>query len=533
MSDAKILMEVRGVSKSFGPTVALKNVDITVRAGEIRGLIGENGSGKSTVTSIYAGMQPADSGEMYFLGERWEPVSMVDAMRRGVGMIVQETGTIADIPVAENIFLGEEDAFRPFKTKGGGTWGPVNRRALLRRAQEALDDIGAGHIRATDITGSLDMQDRKLIEIAKVWMGHPKILVVDETTTALSQQGRDIIYDLMERLASSGGAVVFISHDLDEIMEKCNALTVLRDGSIIRTFTKEEFDADAIRTSMIGRELEGSYYRDDTDFDIPREKAIELADVRYRDRVRGISLTAHRGEILGIGGLSHCGMHTLGKLLFGALRPDEGEVKVYGRRPLHGKGNGEEPGKPGARLDPDSVETVKNERFAISRGIGYVAKDRDTESLSTVTTIRDNVAITGLDLFKVGKFLILSSKEREYVETQVNAMSTKYFSIDQPVATLSGGNKQKVVFAKWVGAGSDILILDCPTRGVDIGVKQAMYQLMYRMKKEGKTIVMISEEMTELMGMCDRLLIMKDGEITREFLRRDGYSDSEIIRYMI
>ena len=140
MSDAKILMEVRGVSKSFGPTVALKNVDITVRAGEIRGLIGENGSGKSTVTSIYAGMQPADSGEMYFLGERWEPTSMVDAMRHGVGMIVQETGTIADIPVAENIFLGEEDAFRPWKTKKGGTWGPVNRRALLRAAQAALDD---------------------------------------------------------------------------------------------------------------------------------------------------------------------------------------------------------------------------------------------------------------------------------------------------------------------------------------------------------------------------------------------------------
>lgn len=530
MSDAKILMEVCGVSKSFGPTVALKNVDITVRAGEIRGLIGENGSGKSTVTSIYAGMQPADSGEMYFLGERWEPASMVDAMRHGVGMIVQETGTIADIPVAENIFLGEEDEFRPFKTKKGGTWGPVNRRALLREAQAALDDIGAGHIRATDMTGALDMQERKLVEIAKVWLKHPKILIVDETTTALSQQGRDIIYGLMERLAASGGAVVFISHDLDEIMEKCNALTVLRDGSIIRTFTKEEFDADAIRTSMIGRELEGSYYRDDTDYEISEEKSVEVDNVYYRDRVRGVSLTAHRGEILGIGGLSHCGMHTLGKLLFGALRPDEGEVKVCGRRPLKGK-KGDAAGS--GTCDPSSEEAVTSERFAISRGIGYVAKDRDTESLNTVTTIRDNVAITGLDLFKVGKFLILSSRERAYVEGQVNAMSTKYFSIDQPVATLSGGNKQKVVFAKWVGAGSDILILDCPTRGVDIGVKQAMYQLMYRMKKEGKTIIMISEEMTELMGMCDRLLIMKDGKVTKEFLRRDGYRDSEIIRYMI
>ena len=279
--------------------------------------------------------------------------------------------------------------------------------------------------------------------------------------------------------------------------------------------------------------MEGSYYRDDTDYDIPGEVAIALRNVVYRDRVRGVSLEAHRGEILGIGGLSHCGMHTLGKLLFGALRPEEGEVKVFSRLPAGEKGSGEEPGKPGAAPGDETAEDVKNERFAISRGIGYVAKDRDTESLNTMTTIRDNVAIAGLDHIKVGRIFILSSRERAYVEEQVNAMSTKYFSIDQPVSTLSGGNKQKVVFAKWVGAGSDILILDCPTRGVDIGVKQAMYRLMYRMKKEGKTIVMISEEMTELMGMCDRLLIMKDGEITREFLRRDGYSDSEIIRYMI
>lgn len=524
MSDARILVEIRGVSKSFGPTVALKDVDITVRAGEIRGLIGENGSGKSTVTSIYAGMQGADAGEMRFLGEPWAPASMVDALRHGVGMIVQETGTIADIPVAENIFLGEEDDFRLFRTRAGKTWGPVNRRALLRAAQAALDDIGASHIRAEGPTGALDMQDRKLVEIAKVWLRHPRVLVVDETTTALSQAGREIIYGLMERLAADGGAVIFISHDLDEIMERCNALTVLRDGSIIRTFDKAEFDADAIRTAMIGREMEGSYYRDDEDYEISEIPVLSAEDVSYRDRLHHVTFTAHRGEILGIGGLSHCGMHTLGKLLFGALRPDEGRVTVTGRRPRRAAEGG---------YDEDAVEVVRSERFAISRGIGYVAKDRDTESLNAVTSIRDNVAITGLDLFRTGRFLILSSRERAYVETQVDAMSTKYFSIDQPVSTLSGGNKQKVVFAKWVGAGSDILILDCPTRGVDVGVKQAMYQLMYRMKQAGKTIIMISEEMTELMGMCDRLLIMKDGEIKREFLRRDTYSDAEIIRYMI
>jgi ribose transport system ATP-binding protein len=517
MSGNNVIMEVHGVSKSFGPTVALSDVDITVHGGEIRGLIGENGSGKSTVTSIYAGMQAADSGEMFFMGEPWQPASMVDAMNRGVGMIVQETGTIADITVAENMFLGEADRFCTFETKAGKKWGPVNARALNRAAQEALDEIGASHIRAEQITGSLDMQERKLVEIAKVWMKHPTLIVVDETTTALSQRGREIIYDLINRMRDAGKAVVFISHDLDEIMEKCNALTVLRDGKIIRTFAKEQFDADAIRTSMIGRELQGSYYRDDTNNSYSDKVALELVNVSFRDRAIDVSLQAHRGEILGIGGLSHCGMHTLGKILYGAIKPESGEVLVHTENEA-----GEE-----------TAEPVKNERFAMQCGIGYVAKDRDTESLNMTTTIRDNVAIAGLDKFEVAGFLTLASREREYVEKNIGALSTKYFSIDQPVSDLSGGNKQKVVFAKWIGAGSDILILDCPTRGVDIGVKQAMYQLMYRMKEEGKTILMISEEMAELMGMCDRLLIMKDGQIKKEFLRADGYDDNEIIKYMI
>jgi len=515
-----VIMEVRGISKTFGPTVALRQVDIEVKAGEIRGLIGENGSGKSTVTSIYAGMQPADSGEMFFLGEPWHPASMVDALKRGVGMIVQETGTIADITVAENMFLGEADAFCLFRGKRG-RWGPVNSAALIRAAQRALDDIGASHIRATQVTGTLDMQERKLVEIARVWMKRPRLIVVDETTTALSQGGRAIIYDLMRRLRDAGGAVVFISHDLDEIMEQCNALTVLRDGRIIRTFSPDEFDADAIRTAMIGRELAGSYYREDND-PCREEPALTAQDVTYADRVRNLSLVAHRGEILGIGGLSHCGMHTLGKLLFGALKPDDGRITVCAA---------DRNGRRGRAAD--ACETVTNERFAISRGIGYVAKDRDTESLNTAATIRDNVAITGMDQFSVAGFLIFPGREADYVTRQVDALSTKYYAIDQPVTNLSGGNRQKVVFAKWVGAGSDILILDCPTRGVDIGVKQAMYQLMYRMKTEGKTIVMISEEMTELMGMCDRLLIMKDGSVTHEFHRSDGYDDNEIIKYMI
>lgn len=511
-SNHEVIMECRGITKTFGPVVALDNVDLTVKRGEVRGLIGENGSGKSTVTSIFSGMQPADSGEMFYKGQPWKPSSMQWAATQGVGMIVQETGTVPEITVAENMFLCEANRFASFGS-GDKKWGFISSRAMVKAAQKALDDIGASHIRATAMTFTLDMQDRKLVEVAKVWMQNPEIIVVDETTTALSQTGRDIIYDLMNRMRESNRAVVFISHDLDEIKERCDTLTVLRDGHIIRTFEKEEYEDDAIRTSMIGREMQGDYYRGDWDGSYGDRVVIEIKDGNLGDQLVDFNLQVHEGEILGIGGLSHCGMHTVGKVLFGDVKPATGSVTVYSQKP--------------------EGEPVANPAFAMKRGIGYVAKDRDVESLNTSTSIKDNISIAGLDKIAIANFLITYGKERAYVEEQRETMQIKCFSIDQDVSQLSGGNKQKVVFGKWIGAGSDILILDCPTRGIDVGVKQAMYQMMYQMKKAGKTIIMISEEMAELMGMADRLVIMKDGRIMKEFARSPELSDHEIIKYMI
>ena len=497
---SETVMKVVDLTKTFGPVVALNQVNLEVRAGEIRGLIGENGSGKSTVTSIFSGMQTADSGKMFFRGEPWQPQSMSEALQKGIGMIVQESGTVPGITVAENMFLCQTDRFRkgPF----------ISGRDMFTRAQKALDDIGAGHINAHAITATLDMMDRKLVEVAKIWMEHPMIMVVDETTTSLSQKGRNIIYDLMERMKNDGRSVVFISHDLDEIIEKCDTLTVLRDGKIIRTFEKEEFDPAAIRTSMIGREIVGDYYRSDYDPTCGDEVVIELKDLCYGEKVKHLNLRVHKGEILGIGGLSHCGMHELGKLMFGALKPQSGEVLVHG-------------------------EPVTSPKKAMRQKMGFAAKDRDIESLCTNASIRDNIAIAGLDQFAVSKHFLFPKNEKKYVGAQVDAMQIKCFSMDQQVSQLSGGNKQKVVFAKWVGCDSEILILDCPTRGIDIGVKQAMYQLMYRMKREGKTIVMISEELTELIGMSDRIAILKDGVLMKEFTRDPALRDADIIDYMI
>jgi ribose transport system ATP-binding protein len=497
------ILEMKHIRKCFSSTVALDDVDLNVYPGEIRGLIGENGSGKSTISTIAAGVQKCDNGEMIFQGETWQPKSMIDALQKGIGIIVQESGTIAGITVAENIFLAEVDQFRIWNGKG-----PVSAAAMNKAADAVLDHIGVQNVRGHMMMGALDFQTRKLVEIAKVVMKNPRILIVDETTTALSQEGREILYRIMRQYRDEGRAVIFISHDLDEIISVCDTLTVLRDGHLIRTFQKEEFDEDLIRTSMIGRELKGDYYRSDFTPSRMEEIALSAEHICLPGVLEDVSLQLHKGEIVGIGGLSHCGMHDLGKILFGAQRPASGRVTAGGVR-------------------------ITDETVAMKKSIGYVAKDRDTESLTLSASIRDNIAIAGMEQFAVKNFLVLGGKEKQYVDRQIQALEIKCADRDQQVSQLSGGNKQKVVFGKWIGRDSDILILDCPTRGVDIGVKRAMYQLMVQLKQQGKSILMISEEMPELMGMADRLIIMKDGRVMQEFQRSKDLSDAEIIQYMI
>lgn len=496
----EILLKVRDMNKHFGSTIALNQVNIDIRRGEILGLIGENGSGKSTVTSIIAGMQKADSGSMEYQGMTWKPSSMIDALEQGIGMIVQECGTVPGISVAENIFLGEAKSFKKY--------GLVQRKKMEKEAQAILSEIGAGDMNVAMLAGQLDMQSRKLVEIAKVMRKHPDILVVDETTTALSQKGRQIIYNIMKRMKEENKAVVFISHDLEEIMNVCDALTVLRDGNIIVTFSKDEFDEEKIKTSMIGRELQGDYYRSDFDGSYDQKVVLEVKDGNLNTQLKQINVKLHKGEILGIGGLSDCGMHTLGKVLFGAQKLEQGEVLVEGN-------------------------SLRNESDAMKYNIGYVSKDRDYESLVLNASIEDNISAGGLEKYAKKGILVLPQDEKKYVEKQITELSIKCQNRQQYVSALSGGNKQKVVFGKWIGRGSEILILDCPTRGVDIGVKQAMYQLMYQMKMAGKSIVIISEEMSELIGMSDRILIMKDGEVAKQFQREDRPEEADIIRYMI
>ena len=678
------------IVKQFGPTIALNDVDIEIYAGEIRGFIGENGSGKSTMSALMTGIHQKTSGTMWYHGEVWEPASMIEALNGGIGIIVQENGTISEISVAENIFLGElkqfagvnyfesrkienfsplfdldvstleaikkdyvekltgksgaeakdllkkgeealsleykklnekliggnvqkkeqvikefdtfaEKAFKDFndqleainkkyeanaegldelikqrrldndikeakraykrKIKGmenqtylkldwikkdvqslkncyinnrndlkavnenktvrnikngvlNAVFGLfVNGKKLRKHAGYALSKIGVNDIRPEVITAAYDMQQRKLIEIAKGLNKNPEIFIVDETTTALSETGRNLLYKKMEELKNAGRSVLFISHDLDELMEKCDTLTVLRDGNIVANLDKAkgEFDAEMIKKYMIGRELKGDYYRSDYDGSYSDEVVLKMVDGIEGNQLRHVNLELHKGEILGIGGLSECGMHTLGKALFGNVKIEGGYVCT------------------GKNLD----ELVRSEDFAMSRKIGYLSKNRDVEALALKTSIFDNIAIASINNIAKFNFLVTKGSEKKLVDRQVRELQIKCNSAEQLVSTLSGGNKQKVSFAKWIANDSEILILDCPTRGVDIGVKQFIYQLLYRMKLEGKSIIMISEELPELIGMSDRILIMKDGQITKEFTRDKDLTQEQIIEYMI
>lgn len=497
---SEVVLRTDRIVKHFGQTYALNGISVELCKGDIIGLIGENGSGKSTLASIISGVYPPTSGSLELKGQAYKPTDPLDAQRHGVSMVTQEMGTLSGIRVADNIFLGRGDRFT--------TYGIVNRKAMYQAAKQAMKDIGITDIIPEAPIANYSLEERKLIEVVRAVYNNPEIFIVDETTTALSQKGRDIIYKLVEKFRDENKTTVFISHDLQEIMRVCNKLIVLRDGDFIRQLDQSEFDEELIKELMVGRKLTGSYYRKDYDGSYGSEVVLKAEGIHKVNTLNNVSLELHRGEILGIGGLTDCGMHDLGKVLFGLEKPLMGKVTLK-----------------------DGV-LVTSPEVSIAHKVGYVSKNRDEEALILSASIMDNIVLPSLPMISK-KGLVFKTSEKKFTRTQVKNMSIKCRRIDQDVRELSGGNKQKVVFGKWLGNQSDLFILDCPTRGIDIGVKAFMYQLMYKFKQEGKSIIMISEELTELIGMSDRILIMKDGTIRKEFKRSADLTESELIREMV
>lgn len=494
-----VLLRTENIVKTFGPTKAVSGVSISIEAGRIHGLIGENGSGKSTLSSVIAAVHQSDSGKMYMDGNEYSPKDTIDASKQGVCMVVQEQGTFEKLTVAGNIFIGKEKQF----VRNG----ILNISKMNRAARQILDKIGAKHIDEKKITGKLSFEDRKLIEIARAMFCDPNILIIDETTTSLSQSGRDILYRLMGAMKDSGKSVIFISHDIEEVMEYCDCVTVLRDGEHIKTVVRGEFSEEAIKTLMVGREISGNYYRKDSVSSQKSEIVLSVESI-VTEELKDISICVYKGEIVGIGGLTECGMHELGKVIFGLKTPDAGRVLYAGELP------------------------VTSATVAMKYKIGYLSKDRDKESLMKNASIRDNICLPSLRKLKKGG-VVTKRTERNFSRKWAYGLNVKMIDVGDYISSLSGGNKQKVVLAKWMGFGSEVLILDCPTRGIDVGVKQMIYQLLIRLKEEGKAILMISEELTELIGMSDRVIIMKNGKISGEFKREDGLAETKLIQYML
>ena len=498
---SEIRLQVKNVCKSFGITKALQDVSFNVNKGEVHALIGENGSGKSTLTNSLTGIYQKDSGTFILDGKEIAPKNQVEANLEGVSIIVQELGTLDGLTVAENIFLGHEDMFVKMGIK--------NTNAMNRRANELLKQYGFERIKASDMIENYNFEDRKLVEIVKATYFGPKIVVIDETTTALSQEGREELYKHMNRIREEGNTVIFISHDLPEILRLSDTITVLRDGVYIDTVKSKDIDEEGLKKLMVGREVTGDYYRADYGEKISDEVVMSVRNVTVPGSIYDVSFDLHKGEILGFGGLSESGMHEVGKACFGASFDREGSVTL---------------------ADGTAINDIPT---AIHHSIAYTSKDRDNESIVMNQSIGDNICFPSLDELANNMHVLSDRKLKEFSNKYAKEMSTKMVNVDQFVSDLSGGNKQKVVLARWVGKDSDILVLDSPTRGIDIKVKQDIYQLMDRMRKSGKSIILISEELMELIGMSDRIIIMKDGRMSNELLRDPNMDENSLIASMV
>ena len=497
----QVLFSCDGLYKTFISTKAVDNVSIRIDKGEIRGLIGENGSGKSTLVSIIAGILKQDEGRMVINGAHYSPRDQIDANNHGVSIIVQEMSTIEGLSVAENIFLGVEKEF--------SSGGMINKKKMNQKARLLLERFGISDIDIGIDVAFLSFEERKMIELVKAVYFDPQLFIIDETTTALSRKGRSRLFELIRELKEKDSSIIFISHDLEEIIESCDTITVLRDGKVIDTIENMDITEHDLKNMMVGRETEGNYYRDDfPEYDL-KDTVLEVKNLSIAGELEDVSFTLQRGEILGIGGLTNSGMHELGKAIFGVKETDSGHVILT-----------------------ETGKEIKNIQEAIENSMGYVSKNRDQEGLMLLSSIKDNISLPSLNM--IGRpFFVSPRKEKRFATDSANQLNVKMSSIEQFVLFLSGGNKQKVVLAKWLSRDSDILILDCPTRGIDVMVKASIYQLIRNLKEKKKSIIMISEELLELIGMCDRIIVLKNGRIATEFKRDRDLTEESVIKYMI
>lgn len=501
---AEELLRIEHLHKRFGITHANRDISLTLDKGEIRALAGENGSGKSTLTSIISGMQQPTEGTMYLSGAPYKPADPLEANKAQVSMVVQELGVITTLTGAMNIFLGKTDRFKRM--------GLVDTKAMERAAEEIFETWNLVRVPLNIPCAHLTMEQRKIIELARALYIQPELLILDEITQSLSQDTRQVIYRLKERFKKEGRSIILISHDLEEAFEFSDSVTVLRDGEVVKTVSTEELTVDELKQMMVGRKIDGDYLRTDHRMDFEEEVLLEVKDMGLSDgRLNDISFELHKGEILGVCGLSDAGIHILGSALFGIS-----DAK-----------------RTGTVLDKKTGKELKTPQDVLRSGGAYLSKNRDEEGLMMADTIRNNMYLPS-----AGELAGFMGMTRE---KDINALAQKAYAafdvkaegIGQPIGKLSGGNKQKINLGRWLVKDLNYIILDCPTRGVDIGVKAYIYQVLKQKKAEGVGCLLITDELTEALGMADRILIMKNGRLSGILERGEDFSESKIIEVML
>lgn len=502
MNADNTILEIKGLNKYFGLTHANKDIFFSLKKGEIRGLAGENGSGKSTLLSQIAGINIKDSGEMIVNGEDYNPQNPLDANVRGISIVVQELGVVNNLPAGVNIFLG--------RTRQFSKWGIVSLKKLFRAANEQFAKWNLEPLLFRQLADHLTVEETKMVELARALSVDPEILLLDEITQSLSYNNRNKLYGLIKKYKSMGRSVILITHDIEEMIRITDSITVLRDGEIVGTEQSDEVTPDRIKTMMVGRKISGEYYRDDMSASYEDEVVLDVKNVTVANEIEDISFELHKGEILGFCGLSDSGIHTIGKALFGLVPLSSGTVNLRIKN-----------------------VNITNQEIALRNGMAYVPKDREREALMIQASILENLCLPSLDELKERFGYLRPSKLKELAKKTSEMFEVKSTGISQRLSGLSGGNKQKINLGRWLIKDLNVLILDCPTRGVDIGVKAFIYSLMREAKKRGLATVLISDELTEVLGMADRLIVMKNGKVSGVINRGKEFTEESVIGVMV